>query len=114
VAAVVTVLSELALAIPFSVIVARHIGSSLLRIIGPYLIAGGGALTAFLVVEPPAGGLIGLASGLSAYGLVLLALRPIEPEERQVVAAYVGAFRDRLWGYRGSAQHEPGPKVAKL
>ncbi|HEY3110822.1 MAG TPA: flippase, partial [Chloroflexota bacterium] len=87
-AAVVTVLSELALAIPFGVVVARAIGLSPLRAIAPFLVAAALGLAALLAVEPRLGGAGGLAAGLAAYLLALGALRPLDQDERgQVVQA---------------------------
>jgi O-antigen/teichoic acid export membrane protein len=89
-AAVVTVLSELALAIPLGVVVDRAIGLSPLRAVGPFLAAAALGLTALLTLEPGLGAAGGLAVGLAAYLAALAALRPLDEHERRQV---VGALR---------------------
>ncbi|HEV8638861.1 MAG TPA: oligosaccharide flippase family protein [Chloroflexota bacterium] len=81
-AALVTVLSEVALAVPFGAVVARRVGLSLWRALWPFLTGGAVGLTIFLVLEPTAGGALALAASLAAYGAVLAALRPIDSHER--------------------------------
>jgi O-antigen/teichoic acid export membrane protein len=85
-AAAVTVLSELALAIPFGLVVGRSIGLSPLRAVGPFLLAAALGLGALLALESSLGALGALAGGLALYLLALAPLRPLDGDERAQVA----------------------------
>src|SRR5262249_55887885 len=85
-AAVVTVLSELVLAVPFGLVVARAIGLSPLRAAFPFLAAAAVGLAALLALEPGLGTTGGLAIGLAIYLAALAALRPLDRDERAQVA----------------------------
>ena len=84
-AAVVTVLSEVVLAVPLGVTAARSIGLFPARALAPFLASGALALALFLGVEPRLGSFVALLVGLVVYGLCLLALRPLDPPEREGV-----------------------------
>lgn len=88
-AAVVTVLSEVALAVPFWLGIARHIGVSPARCARPFLVAGGLGLVAYLAAERLSSGAAGLAIGLAVQCAVLVALRPLDSWERQRVGELV-------------------------
>lgn len=76
-AAVVTVLSEVVLAIPFGIVAARSVGLSPIRPILPFLATGAVGLGAYLVAEPVVGGAAALALALALYAPALLALCPL-------------------------------------
>jgi O-antigen/teichoic acid export membrane protein len=95
-AALVTVLSELVLALPFGAAIARSVGLSTWRTIGPFLVAAVVALGAFRLVEVNANGAIALLAGLAAYAAVLALSRPIEPHERAQVRTLASGLLGRL------------------
>jgi O-antigen/teichoic acid export membrane protein len=94
-AAVVTVLSEVALAVPFGLVVARAIGLSPARAVGPFLIAAALALAALLGVEVRLGPAAGLAAGLAVYLAALALLRPLDADERQRLARVLRRRQNR-------------------
>ncbi|HEY3078300.1 MAG TPA: oligosaccharide flippase family protein [Chloroflexota bacterium] len=95
-AAVVTVLSELALALPFGVVVARQVGLDIWRTLWPFLAGAVAALCVYLVLEPPLGGGLALALGLGAYAVVLAGLRPLDSYERSQLRALFERLRIAL------------------
>jgi O-antigen/teichoic acid export membrane protein len=93
-AAVVTVLSEVALALPFGMVVARHVGVDMWRSLWPFLAGAIAALGGYLVVEPALGGAAGTAAGLALYAALLAVVRPLDSYERsqlQALAERLGA-----------------------
>lgn len=83
-AALVTVLSELVLAIPFGLVVARTIGLSPLRTVAPLLVGGVAALATYLLLEPRVGGLAAFALGIAGYTPFLWSLRGTPQLQRKV------------------------------
>jgi O-antigen/teichoic acid export membrane protein len=95
-AAVVTVLSEVVLALPFGAAIARSIGLSTWRTIGPFLLGAAVAYGAFRLVEVAANGALALLAALVAYAAVLALTRPVDPHERAQVRSVASGLLGRL------------------
>ncbi len=95
-AAIITVFSEVALAIPFAVVVSRTIGFSVARTLGPIFMAGAAALLTFLVVEPQSNGLIGAAVALGVYLVTVFVWRPLDAYEQDILFNWLSRQR-RQW-----------------
>jgi hypothetical protein len=66
-------------------VVQRSVGLSLVRVVGPFIVAAAAALVVYLAVEPLLGGAVALLLGGVAYLGGLVVLRALEPEERAQV-----------------------------
>ncbi len=90
-AAITTIASELVLFIPWGLMMQRGLGGRLPWLGMLWKPAAAAGIMALAALLTPGGHILGLAAGCIAYGLALLALRPLEPEEQRLLARMLPA-----------------------
>jgi O-antigen/teichoic acid export membrane protein len=90
-AAITTIASELVLFIPWALMMQRGLGGRLPWLGMLWKPAAATGIMALAALLTPGGHMPGLAAGSVAYGLALLALRPLEPEEQRLLARMLPA-----------------------